>query len=87
MIEKKVRGVNYLRFTHIKKLMQQRDCFLKKVRRTNKEMDWIAYWRLRNAVNNKVQPAKANYNRKLIHENIDNSKSSWRVVKTVLPND
>ena len=66
--------------------MQQRDCFLKKARRTNKEIDWSAYKRSRNAVNNKVRSAKANYYRNLIQEN-DDSKSSWRAVKRVLPND
>ena len=67
--------------------MKQRDCFLKKARRTNKEMDWSAYRNLRNTVNNKVRSAKANYNRNLIQENIDDSKSFWRAMNRVLPND
>ena len=37
-----------------------------KIRRTNKEIDWSAYRRLRNAVNNKLRLAKADYNRNLI---------------------
>ena len=87
LIKKKVRGVNYPWLTNeIKKLMQQRDCFLKKARPTNKEIDWSAYRRSRNATNDKVRSAKANYNRNLIQEN-DDSKSSWRAVKRVLPND
>ena len=88
LIKKKVRGVNYPWSTHeIKKLIQQRECFLKKARRTNKEIDWSAYRRSRNAVNNKVRSAKANYNRNLIQENIDDAKSFWRAVKRVIPND
>ena len=88
LIKKKVRGVNYPWLTHeIKKFMRRRDCFLKKARRTNKDIDWSAHRRSRNAVNNKVCSAKANYNRNLIQENIDVSKSFWRAVKRVLPND
>ena len=34
-----------------------------------------------------VRSAKANYNRNLIHENIDDSKSLWRAVERILPND
>jgi len=67
LVKKKDKGVNYPWLTHkIKKLMQQGDWFLKKIRRTNKEIDWSAYRRLRNAVNNKVRLAKADYNRNLI---------------------
>ena len=67
MVKKKDKGVNYSWLTHkIKKLMQQGDWFLKKIRRTNKEIDWNAYRRSRNAVNNKVRLAKADYNRNLI---------------------
>ena len=46
--------------------MQQGDWFLKKIRRTNKEIDWSNYRRSRNAVNKKVRLAKADYNRNLI---------------------
>ena len=61
---KKDKGVNYPWLTHeIKKLMQQGDWFLKRVRRTNKES---AYRTPRNAVNKKVRLAKADYNRNLI---------------------
>ena len=31
--------------------------------------------------------AKADYNRNLIQENVNDSKSFWRAVKRVLPND
>lgn len=75
MIQKKVKGVNY-------PARQQRDCVLQKPRRTYKEMDWSTFRRLRNA-----RSAKANYNRNLIQENIDESKSFWRAVKRILPND
>ena len=53
--------------------MQQRDWSLKRVRRTNKEIEWSTYRRSRNAVNNKVHLAKADYNgnliKKLMREN------------------
>lgn len=75
MIQKKVKGVNY-------PARQQRDCFLQKPRRTYKEMDWSTFRRLRN-----VRSEKANYNRNLIQENIDDSKSFWTAVKRILPND
>ena len=38
-------------------------------------------------MNKKVRSAKANYNRNLIQENTNDSKSLWRAVKRVLPND
>jgi len=46
--------------------MQQRDWSLKRVRRTNKEIEWSAYRTSRNAVNNKLRLAKADYNGNLI---------------------
>ena len=50
-------------------------------------MNWSACRRLRNVVNNKVRSAKANYNRNLILENINDLKSFWRAVNKVVPND
>jgi len=66
-VKKKDKGVNYPWLTHeIKKLTRQGDWFLKKASGTNKEIDWSVYRRSRNAVNNKVRLAKADYNRNLI---------------------
>ncbi|PFX13381.1 RNA-directed DNA polymerase from mobile element jockey [Stylophora pistillata] len=88
LIKTKVRGVNYPWLTReLKKSMQQRNCLLNKARRTNKEADWSAFRRSGNAYNNKVRSAKANYNRNLIQENIDDSKSFWRTLKRGLLND
>jgi len=85
LVKKKDKGVNYPWLTQeIKKLMQQRYCFLKTVRTTNKEIGWSDYRRSRNAVSNKVRFAKADYNRNLIQENVNGSKSFWRAVKRVL---
>jgi len=67
LVKKKDNGVNYPWLTHeIKKLIQQGDWFLKRVRRTNIEIDWSAYRRSRDAVTSKVRLAKADYNRNLI---------------------
>ena len=47
---------------------------------------WVPLWSTFRTLRN-VRSAKANYNRNLIQENIDDSKSFWTAVKRILPND
>ena len=61
---KRVRGINHPWLTNkVKKLMNERDCVLKKARHTNKEIFWSEYKTLRNRVNNTIKIEKANFSR------------------------
>ena len=81
-----MRGINHPWLTNkVKKLMNERDCVLKKARHTNKEIFWSEYKTLRNRVNNTIKMEKANFSRRLIRDNIDDSKSFWKAINNILP--
>ena len=64
-----MRGVKCPWFTgETKKLMNQRDFFLRKARRSRAEVYWNAYRRLRNQVSNKIRNEKRRYHRNEIQE-------------------
>ena len=87
LIEKKVRGRETPWLSNeIKQLMRERDYAHRKARKTNKELDWSAYRRLRNRVNMSFRKAKENYSRKVVDENADNPRNFWKIVKRVIPN-
>ena len=87
LIEKKVRGRETPWLSNeIKQLMRERDYAHRKARKTNKELDWSAYRRLRNRVNMSIRKAKDNYSRKVVDENADNPRNFWKIVKRVIPN-
>ena len=87
LIEKKVRGRETPWLSNeIKQLMRERDYAHRKARKTNKELDWSAYRRLRNRVNMSIRKAKENYSRKVVDENADNPRNFWKIVKRVIPN-
>ena len=64
--------------------MRERDYAHRKARKTNKELDWSAYRRLRNRVNMSIRKAKENYSRKVVDENADNPRNFWKIVKSHL---
>ena len=67
-----VRGVKCPWLTgETKKLMNQRDSFLRKARRSGAEVDWNAYRRLRNQVSNKTKNEKRHYHRNEIQKNLN----------------
>ena len=73
-IEKKFRGRNTPWLSNaIKKVMAERDYFCRQARRTNTELHWSRYKRLRNQVTAMIRKAKSSYN-------------FWKAVKKVLPN-
>ena len=81
-----VRGVKCPWLTgETKKLMNQRDFFLRKARRSGAEVDWNAYWRLRNQVSNKIRNEKRRYHRNEIQENLNSPKAFWKAIKKVFP--
>ena len=68
-----------------KKLMNQRDSFLRKARRSGAEVDWNAYRRRRNQVSNKIKNEKRHYHRNEIQENLNSPKAFWKAIKKVFP--
>ena len=70
-----------------KKLMNERDSFLRKARKTESEVDWNTYWRLRNQVSNRMKIEKRRCQRNEIQDNLVNPKSFWRAIKSIFPND
>ena len=69
-----------------KKLMNERDSFLRKARKTGSEVDLSTYRRLRNQVSNRIKIEKRRYQRNEIQDNLANPKSFWRAMKSVFPN-
>ena len=69
-----------------KKLMNERDSFLRKARKTESEVDWSTYWRLRNQVSNRMKIEKRRCQRNEIQDNLANPKSFWRAMKSIFPN-
>ena len=62
----KVKGKNCPWLTKgLKKLMNERDYFLKKARKSGNEIDWSAYRRLRNQIAKKIIKV---YKRKVLSE-------------------
>ena len=81
-----VRGVKCPWLTgETKKLMNQRDSFLQKARRSGAEVDWNAYRRLRNQVSNKIKNEKRHYHGNEIQENLNSPKAFWKAIKKVFP--
>ena len=70
-----------------KKLMNERDSFLRKARKTESEVDWNTYWRLQNQVSNRMKIEKRRCQRNEIQDNLVNPKSFWRAIKSIFPND
>ena len=69
-----------------KKLMNGRDSFLRKAKKTGSEVDWSTYRRLRNQVSNRIKIEKRRYQRNEIQNNLANPKSFWRAMKNIFPN-
>ena len=81
-----MRGVKCPWFTGgTKKLMKQRDFFLRKARRSRAEVYWNAYRRLRNQVSNKIRNEKRRYYRNENSGNLDSPKAFWKAIKKVFP--
>ena len=69
-----------------KKLMNERDSFLRNSRKTGSEVDWSTYRRLHNQVSNRIKIEKRRYQRNKIQDNLDNPKSFWKTMKNIFPN-
>ena len=87
IIHKRIRGLrNYpwINF-QIKRCIQQRNYLLKKARKTNLDEDWLCYRSSRNKVTNEIKKAKKPYNKRLVEENKNDTKTFWKTIKSVLP--
>ena len=88
IIIKKIRGChNPWLTTNISKLINKRDYCLKKAKSSGHDVDWSRYRSYRNQVNSEIRRAKAEYNRTLIQENMDNPKNFWKTIKKILPSN
>ncbi len=68
--------------TEIKSKIKERDCFLRKARKSEMTTDWLTYTKLRNTV---TRRSKANYNRSLFSENINSPTQFWNQIKKCYP--
>ena len=76
---KKVRGSqNPWMTSAISKLMSTRDYYQRKAKRSGRDEDWTSYRLFRNKVAAAIRYAKSDYNRNLIHENLDNPRVFYR---------
>ena len=50
--------------------MNERDHYLKKARKSGRELDWSTYRRLRNNVTGMIRKAKANYTRSVLRKTL-----------------
>ena len=86
LTERKVRGKdNPWLNRDIKLKINSRDYYLRVAKRSNTEIDWSTYKRMRNNVTNSIRHAKANYYRNLFRENISNPKIFWKQIKKSYP--
>ena len=71
----------------VKALMNKRDMLLRKSRRTNNEVDTMAYRKKRNEVNKAIHKAKSIYSKNLLREssNDNDPKKFWKPLKSVYP--
>jgi hypothetical protein len=66
--------------------MKYRDSLLlRKARKTDKEIDWSAYKRKRNSVNNLLKSSKYNYYHELFEENVSTPEKFWKCIKQLFP--
>ena len=85
VVTRRVRGKTMPWITpEIKNLMQERGHFHKKAIKTNKEIHWSSYKRLRNAVTLKLRKEKSRYYSTRLSED-QNSKEMWKTLNKILP--
>ncbi len=86
LIKKRVRGRDIPWLTNdIKTKIYNRGFYLKKARKSGKEIDWSTYRRLRNNVTRSIRQSKANYTRQIFRENINTPGKFWNQIKKCFP--
>ena len=85
-ITKKVKGRSCPWLTSdVKREMNVRDQFLRKARRTNREVDWSSYKCQRNRVTGLVKKCKSNYYRQLLNDSAGSPDKFWSTIKKLYP--
>ena len=86
VVNRRVRGRSLPWITPtIKDLTKRRDYHHQKAVKTNKELHWSSYKRLRSAVSMKLRKEKANYYSNRQYEKRD-SRKLWKTLNELLPN-
>lgn len=84
MLEKKVQGREFPWLTsEIKRVMVDRDYYLRKACGTGKEIYWSMYKRLRNDETRKIYHSRNMYRHSIFKENISLPKQFWNQMKRV----
>ena len=85
VVNRRVRGRSLPWITPtIKDLMKKRDYHHKKAIKTNKQLHWSSYKRLRNAVSMKLRKEKASYSNQLCEK--QDSRKLWKTLNELIPN-
>ena len=71
--------------SEIKAKMNERDYYLRKARKSGKELGWSAYRRLSNTATRLIRNSKANYTRTVLKGNIDRPRDFWNQIKRCFP--
>ena len=58
---------------------------MRKARKSKREVDWVAYKRLRNYCTNLIKRAKTSFHQNLLNENTGNPQKFWSAIKAILP--
>ena len=84
--DQKVRGrdCSWL-YSEIRSKIHERDYWLKRARKSGKELDWSTYRRLRNVVTRLIRNSKSNYTRNLFRENVNTPNKFWKHIKKCFP--
>ena len=86
VVNRRVRGRSLPWITPtIKDLMKKRDYHHQKAIKTNKELHWSSYKRLRNAVSMKLRKEKASYYSSQLCDKQD-SRKLWKTLNELIPN-
>jgi hypothetical protein len=65
--------------------MDQRDQILRKARRSNNEVDWKLYRKLKNRCTKRLRLARKGYHQNLLNENRLNPRNFWKSIKRIFP--
>ena len=71
--------------SELKTKAHERNYYLRKARRSGKEINWSTYRRLRNDVTRSIRQSKANYTRHIFRENMNTRKKFWNQIKKCFP--
>ena len=87
LLTKKVLGYqNPWMTSAISNLVKTGDFYLRKAKRSGRNEDWACYKSHRNQVTAAIRNAKSDYNRNLIHENLDDPPNFWKTMMKLLLN-